>query len=55
MLLTNREYPMPTNFCETKRNEWIDAPDTKGREIALRVALIVIFVAIGLIIHSASA
>jgi hypothetical protein len=34
---------MPTNTSGTERNEWIDVPDTKGLSIALRVALIAIY------------
>ena len=33
---------MSTNISETGRNDWIDAPDTKGRTVALRGVLLAI-------------
>ena len=33
---------MTMSISETGRNEWIDAPDTKGRTVALRSVLVAI-------------
>ena len=33
---------MSVSISETGRNEWIDAPDTKGRTVALRGVLLAI-------------
>jgi hypothetical protein len=44
---------MSTNISETGRNDWIDAPDTKGRSVALRVVLITVcLIAAGVIVHT---
>jgi hypothetical protein len=33
---------MAPGIGETGRNEWIEAPDTRGRRVALRIVLIAI-------------
>jgi hypothetical protein len=44
--------PMPENFSEPRRNEWIDASDTKEKR-ALRAALIATcLIAAGFIVHA---
>ena len=44
---------LSTNVSETRRPDWIDAPDTKGRAAALHVMLIAICsFAAGLIVLS---
>jgi hypothetical protein len=43
---------MSTDTNETERNDWVDAPDTRGRRVALRVVLIAVcLVAGGVIAH----
>jgi len=45
---------MSANESETGRHDWIDAPDTKGRTIALRGVLIAICLITAVLLVAAS-
>jgi hypothetical protein len=41
---------MPTNTSETGRNEWSEAPDTKGRRSALLLLIAISLIVSGLLV-----